>query len=35
MVTADIPANSMAVGVPAKVIKIYDENKEKWLSSGE
>ena len=31
VVTKNIPANSMAVGIPAKVIKIYSEDHEKWI----
>lgn len=30
-VTHDIPANSIAVGSPARVVKRWDENKGKWL----
>lgn len=30
VVTKDIPANSIAVGIPARVIKIYDEEKGEW-----
>lgn len=29
-VTKDIPANSIAVGSPAKVIKLYNERLKKW-----
>ena len=32
VVTKDIQANSIAVGSPAKVIKIYDETKSEWAS---
>lgn len=31
VVTKDIPSNSIAAGVPAKVLKTYDEYKEKML----
>jgi len=31
VVTKDIPANSIAVGSPAKVIKIYDDAKHEWV----
>lgn len=30
VVTSDIPNNSIVVGAPAKVIKQYDYNKNKW-----
>lgn len=30
VVTKDIPANSIVIGSPAKVIKIYDDKLEKW-----
>jgi lipopolysaccharide O-acetyltransferase len=32
VVTKDIQANSIAVGSPAKVIKIYDETRCQWVS---
>lgn len=32
VVTKDIPANSIAIGSPAKVIKVYDEKLKKWES---
>jgi lipopolysaccharide O-acetyltransferase len=32
VVTKDIEANSIAVGTPAKVIKIYDETRCQWVS---
>ena len=32
VVTKDIPAYSMAVGMPAKVIKIYSEEQKKWVN---
>ena len=32
VVTKDIPPNSIAVGSPAKVIKVYDVNKQEWVS---
>ena len=32
VVTKNIPAKSMAVGVPAKVIKIYSEEQKQWLN---
>ena len=31
VVTKDIPDYSVAVGNPAKVIKRYDINKQKWI----
>lgn len=31
VVTKNVPANSMAVGVPAKVIKVYSEEEKKWI----
>lgn len=31
VVTHNIPANSIAVGVPAKVVKLYDVQLEKWF----
>lgn len=31
IVTKDIPSNSIAVGIPAKVIRTYDEYKERML----
>ncbi len=30
VVTKDIPANSIVIGSPAKVVKIYDDKLEKW-----
>ena len=30
-VTHDIPANSIAVGSPARVIKLWDENTRQWI----
>lgn len=30
VVTNDIPPNTIAVGVPAKVVKVYDEKQKKW-----
>lgn len=30
VVTKDIPANSIAIGSPARVIKIYNDKSEKW-----
>ena len=32
VVTKDIPDFSVAVGVPAKVIRRYDESRQEWLS---
>jgi acetyltransferase-like isoleucine patch superfamily enzyme len=32
VVTKDIPDFSVAVGVPAKVIRRFDESRQKWLS---
>ncbi|CDT01398.1 putative lipopolysaccharide biosynthesis O-acetyl transferase WbbJ [Sphingobacterium faecium NBRC 15299] len=32
VVTKSVPDYSIAVGVPAKVVKIYDFTQEKWLS---
>jgi lipopolysaccharide O-acetyltransferase len=32
VVTKDIPANSIAVGAPAKVIKEFDFDKEEWVN---
>tara|TARA_B110000977_G_C10799885_1_gene385871 strand:- start:381 stop:602 length:222 start_codon:yes stop_codon:yes gene_type:complete len=32
MVTKDIPSNSVAVGIPAKVIKTLEEYKEKTFN---
>lgn len=31
VVTHDVEANTISVGVPARVIKKWDENKEKWM----
>lgn len=31
VVTKDIPANCIAVGIPAKIIKKYDFEKKKWI----
>ena len=31
VVNKSIPANSIAVGTPAKVIKIYDDKKNRWI----
>lgn len=31
VVLHDIPAHCVAVGIPAKVIKRYDENLQKWV----
>lgn len=33
VVTKDIPPFSIAVGSPAKVVKIYDKKKEKWINA--
>lgn len=33
VVNSDIPANSIAVGSPAKVVKQYDFNESKWVRS--
>ncbi len=33
IVTKNIPENSIAVGVPAKVIKVYDKETRSWKSS--
>ncbi|TYZ29943.1 acyltransferase, partial [Selenomonas caprae] len=30
-VTHDIPANSIAVGSPARVVKMWDESSQQWL----
>jgi acetyltransferase-like isoleucine patch superfamily enzyme len=32
VVTKDIPDFSVAVGVPAKVIRRFDESRQEWLS---
>jgi len=32
IVTQSIPANSIAVGNPARVVKIWDESESKWKS---
>lgn len=32
VVTKDIPSNSIAVGIPAKVIKRFDSESNKWIS---
>ncbi|WP_110791784.1 MULTISPECIES: DapH/DapD/GlmU-related protein [Enterobacteriaceae] len=34
VVTRDIPAKTIAVGNPAKVIKIYDDAERKWVAVG-
>ena len=33
VVTKDVPINSMVAGVPAKVIKVYDESVKEWRRS--
>lgn len=33
VVTKDLPENSIAVGIPAKVVKVYDIGLEKWSKS--
>lgn len=33
VVTQNIPANSIAAGIPARVIKKYDGDKKKWVST--
>ena len=33
VVTKDIPDYSIAVGTPAKIIKRYDFNKERWCKT--
>tara|TARA_A100001035_G_scaffold252064_1_gene224328 strand:- start:10882 stop:11499 length:618 start_codon:yes stop_codon:yes gene_type:complete len=33
VVTKNIPANSIAAGIPAKVIKIYSEEQKKWIQN--
>ena len=30
VVTKDVPPKSMVAGIPAKIIKVYDEEYEKW-----
>jgi len=35
VVTKDIPAYSIAVGIPAYVIKKYDFKSEKWIPAGD
>lgn len=32
IVTKDVPANSIVAGVPARIIKIYDEQSKEWKS---
>jgi acetyltransferase-like isoleucine patch superfamily enzyme len=32
VVTKDVPDFSVAVGVPAKVIRRFDESRQEWLS---
>ncbi|MEP7318539.1 MAG: DapH/DapD/GlmU-related protein, partial [Panacibacter sp.] len=32
VVTKNIPAGSIAVGIPAKIIKRFDEEKKQWLA---
>lgn len=34
VVTKDIPPNTIAAGSPAKVIKIWDKNKQEWVREG-
>ena len=31
VVTRNIPCNSMVAGIPARIIKIYDDNKKIWV----
>jgi acetyltransferase-like isoleucine patch superfamily enzyme len=31
-VTSNIPEYSIAVGIPAKIIKSFDFDKEKWIN---
>jgi len=33
VVTRDIPAYSVAVGIPARVIKRYEAQTEEWVST--
>lgn len=33
VVTSNIPPNSIAVGVPAKVVKVYDEKLKQWIKT--
>ena len=33
VVTKDIPSYSVAVGIPARVIKVYDFNKKDWVKN--
>lgn len=31
IVTKDVPAKSIVAGIPAKIIKVYDEQNEEWV----
>ncbi|WP_241987519.1 DapH/DapD/GlmU-related protein [Cryobacterium sp. MDB2-33-2] len=33
VVTKDIPSNSLAVGAPARVVRVYSEDKASWIST--
>lgn len=34
VVSGDVPPNSIAVGIPARVIKLYDKGKGMWMNVG-